>query len=121
MDFHWATHTQWFSQATAADDKKNVTTKGVTSSTTFYGPIWPRLTSQSKKGFTYDPNRSSLSVKHGEGRDMAWCCMAASGTGLLNFIDAIIHDDSSRMNKEVYRNILFATYKRNDDPVQVVL
>ncbi len=44
---------------------------------------------------------------------MAWACMAASGTGSLIFIDDVTDDGSSRMNSEVYRNILSANLQRN--------
>ncbi len=39
---------------------------------------------------------------------MAWACMASSGTGLLVFSDDVTEDRSSRMNSEVYRDILSA-------------
>ncbi len=50
------------------------------------------------------------SVKHGGGSVMAWACMAASGTGSLVFIDDVTADKSSRMNSEVFRAILSASY-----------
>lgn len=34
---------------------------------------------------------------------MTWACIAASETGLLIFIDKVIHDDRSRMNS--YANL----------------
>ena len=43
---------------------------------------------------------------------MAWACMAASGVGSLIFIDKT-HDGSSRMNSQVYKNILIANLRRN--------
>ncbi len=46
------------------------------------------------------------SVKHGGGGVMAWVCMTVSGTGSLNFTDDLMYDDSSRMNLELYKNIL---------------
>ncbi len=44
---------------------------------------------------------------------MAWACMAASGMGSLIFTDKVTHHGSSRMNSEVYRNILSANFQRN--------
>ncbi len=44
---------------------------------------------------------------------MAWACMASSGTGLLVFIDDVTEDRSSRMNSEVYRDILSAQIQPN--------
>ena len=41
---------------------------------------------------------------------MVWACMATSGTGSLIFID---DDGRSRMNSEVYRNVLSAKLRRN--------
>lgn len=37
---------------------------------------------------------------------VSWPCMAASRRGSLTLIDDINHDDSNRMNSEVYTNIL---------------
>ncbi len=39
--------------------------------------------------------------------------MASSGTGLLVFIDDVTEDRSSRMNSEVYRDILSAQIQPN--------
>ncbi len=44
---------------------------------------------------------------------MAWVCMASSGTGLLVFFDDIVEDRRSRMNSEVYRDILSAQIQLN--------
>ena len=44
---------------------------------------------------------------------MAWACMASKGTGSLVFIDDITTDKSSRMNSEVYRDILSAQIQPN--------
>lgn len=44
---------------------------------------------------------------------MAWACMASSGTGSFIFIDDVTHDGSSKMNSEVYRNILSANLKKD--------
>ena len=66
-----------------------------------------------KKGTAHDPKHTSSSVKHGGGNVMAWACMAASGTGSFIFIDDVTDDGSSRMNSEVYRNILSANLRRN--------
>ena len=39
---------------------------------------------------------------------MAWACMAASGLGELIIMYDASHDGSSRMNSEIYKNILSA-------------
>ena len=65
-----------------------------------------------KKGSAHDTKHTSSSVKHGGGNVMASACMASSGTGSLIFIDDVTHDGSSKMNSEVYRNILSAILKR---------
>ncbi len=44
---------------------------------------------------------------------MAWACMASSGTGLLVFSDDVTEDRSSRMNYEVYKDILSAQIQPN--------
>ncbi len=44
---------------------------------------------------------------------MAWACMAASGTGPLNFTDDLMYDDSSRMNLEGYKTILATNIQQN--------
>ncbi len=44
---------------------------------------------------------------------MAWACMPSSGTGLLVFSDDVTEDRSSRMNSEVYRDILSAQIQSN--------
>ncbi len=59
-----------------------------------------------KKGTANDPKHTASSVKHGGGGVMAWACMAASGTGFLNFTNDLMYDDSSRMNLEEYKTIL---------------
>lgn len=66
-----------------------------------------------KKGTAHDPKHTTSSVKHGGGSVMAWACMASKGTGSLVFIDDITTDKSSRMNSEVYRNILSAQIQPN--------
>ncbi len=43
----------------------------------------------------------------------AWACMASSGTGLLVFSGDVTEDRSSRMNFEVYRDILSAQIQPN--------
>ncbi len=53
-----------------------------------------------KKRDRHDPKHTASSVMHGGGGVMAWACMAASGTGSLNFTDDLIYADSSRMNLE---------------------
>ncbi len=59
------------------------------------------------------PSIQSSSVKHGGGGVMAGACMAASGTGLLNFTDDLMYDDSSRMNLEGYKTILPTNNQEN--------
>ena len=66
-----------------------------------------------KKGTAHDPKHTSSSVKHGGGNVMAWACMASSGTGSLIFIEDVTHDGSSKMNSEVYRNILSANLRKD--------
>ena len=66
-----------------------------------------------KKGSAHDPKHTSSSVTHCGGSVMTWACMAASGVGSLIFIDDVTHDGSSRMNSEVYKNILSANLRRN--------
>ena len=65
-----------------------------------------------KKESAHDPKNTRSSVKHGGGSVMAWACMADSGVGSLIFI-IVTHDGSSRMNSEVYKNILSANLLRN--------
>ncbi len=43
---------------------------------------------------------------HYTGNVMAWAFIASSGTGSLIFINDVTHDGSSKINSEVYRNIL---------------
>ncbi len=43
---------------------------------------------------------------HYTGYVMAWAFIASSGTGSLIFINDVTHDGSSKINSEVYRNIL---------------
>ncbi len=43
-----------------------------------------------KKRERHDPKHTASSVMHGGGGVMAWACMAASGTGSLNFTDDLI-------------------------------
>lgn len=57
------------------------------------------------KWSTYEPKHRRSSFKHGGSIVLPWACMAASGTGSFIFIDVVMHDASSRMNLEVYRNI----------------
>uniref|UniRef100_A0A3B1IQX0 Transposase Tc1-like domain-containing protein n=1 Tax=Astyanax mexicanus TaxID=7994 RepID=A0A3B1IQX0_ASTMX len=66
-----------------------------------------------KKGTAQDPRHTSSSVKHGGGNVMAWACMAASGTGSIIFIDNVTDDGSSKINSEVYRQVLSANVRRN--------
>ncbi len=43
-----------------------------------------------KKGTANDLKHTASPVKHGGGVVMAWTCMAASGTGPLNFTDETV-------------------------------
>ena len=62
-----------------------------------------------ENGSVHDPKHTSSSVKHGGGSVIAWACMAASKIRkVLIFIYDAINDGSSRMNSEVYENILSA-------------
>lgn len=53
-----------------------------------------------------DPKHASSSVKHSGVYIIAWPCMADSDSWIQIFIDDVIHDDRSRMNTEVYGNIV---------------
>ncbi len=66
-----------------------------------------------KKGTANNPKQTASSVKHGGGGVMAWACMAASGTGPLNFTDDLMYDDSSRMNLKGYKTILPTNIQEN--------
>ena len=66
-----------------------------------------------RKGTAHDPKHTTSSVKHGGGSVMAWACMAANGTGSLEFIDDVTADKSSRMNSEVFWAILSAHIQPN--------
>lgn len=55
--------------------------------------------------------RSKTVLKHGGGSGMAWACIAASETDSLISIDDVTHNDGSRMNSEVYWNILSSNYR----------
>ncbi len=68
---------------------------------------------EKKKGTANDPKHTASSVKHGGGGVMACPCMAASGTGPLNFTDDLMYDDSSRMNLEGYKTILPTNIQEN--------
>ncbi len=57
-----------------------------------------------EKGTTNNPKHTASSVKHGGGGILAWACIAASGTGSLNFTDDSMYDDSSRMNLDGYKH-----------------
>ncbi len=48
---------------------------------------------------------------HYTGNVMAWAFIASSGTGSLIFINDVTHDGSSKINSEVYRNIVYI-YKK---------
>lgn len=45
-------------------------------------------------------------MKQGGGSVIALVCIAASGTDSLIFVDDGAQDSSSRMNSDIYRNIL---------------
>ena len=84
----------------------------------------PRLTSTKvmerqsvrKKGSAHDPKHMSSSVKHGGGSVMAWALHGCFWVGSLIFIDDVTHDGSSRMNSEVYKNILYMPTYREMHP-----
>ncbi len=65
-----------------------------------------------KKDLLMIPNIQAH-LKHSGGNIMAWACIASSGTGSLIFIDDVTHDGSSKMNSEVYRNILSANLQKD--------
>ncbi len=58
-----------------------------------------------KKDLLMIPNIQAH-LKHSGGNVMAWAFIASSGTGSLIFINDVTHDGSSKINSEVYRNIL---------------
>ncbi len=58
-----------------------------------------------KKDLLMIPNIQAH-LKHSGGNVMVWAFIAASGTGSLIFINDVPHDGSSKINSEVYRNIL---------------
>ncbi len=62
---------------------------------------------------TNDPKHTASSVKHGGGGVMAGACMAASETGLLNFTDDLMYDDSSRINLGGCKTILPTNIQEN--------
>ncbi len=68
---------------------------------------------ESKSVEKKDPKHTASSVKHGGGVVMAWACMAVSGTGLFNFTDDVMYDDSSRINLEGYKAILPTNIQEN--------
>lgn len=55
----------------------------------------------------------AYNLKHSRSSIMAWAHSAASRAGSLIFIDAVTHDDGSRTNSDVYRNIVSASLQRN--------
>ncbi len=58
-----------------------------------------------KKDLLMIPNIQAH-LKHSGGNVMAWAFIASPGTGSLIFINDVTHDGSSKINSEVYRNIL---------------
>ncbi len=68
---------------------------------------------EKKRELQMIPSIQSSSVKHGGGVVMAGACMAASGTGPLNFTDDLMYDDSSRMNLEGCKTILPTNIQEN--------
>lgn len=62
-----------------------------------------------RKGTDYYPKQTSSSVELGGVSVLAGACMDASRIVAFKCID----DGSSRMNSEVYRNILSANLQRN--------
>ncbi len=75
----------------------------------FYGLIlWTKVMERLKFGekeIAHDPNIQAH-LKHSGGNVMAWAFIASSGTGSLIFNNDVTHDGSSKINSEVYRNIL---------------
>ncbi|KAG2464610.1 TCB1 transposase, partial [Polypterus senegalus] len=65
-----------------------------------------------RRGTAHYPKHTTSSVKHAKASVMAWACMAA-GTGTLGFIDDVTQDRRSRMNSEVFRDILSAQIQLN--------
>ena len=66
-----------------------------------------------KTGTAHGPKHTTSSVKHSGWCVMAWACTAATGTGSLVFTDDVTADSSSRMNSELYRNVLSAQIQPN--------
>ncbi len=58
-----------------------------------------------KKDLLMIPNIQAH-LKHSGGNVMVWAFIVSSGTGSLIFIYDVTHDGSSKINSEVYRNIL---------------
>ncbi len=58
-----------------------------------------------KKDLLMIPNIQAH-LKHSGGNVMAWAFIASSGTGSLIFINDVTNDGSSKINSEIYRNIL---------------
>ncbi len=65
-----------------------------------------------KKDLLMIPNIQAH-LKHSGGNVMAWAFIASSGTGSLIFINDVTHDGSSKINSEVYRNILSDNLQKN--------
>ncbi len=76
-------------------------------------PKWlERLKFGGKKDLLMIPNIKAH-LKPSGGNVMAWACIASSGTDSLILTDYVTHDGSSKMNSEVYRNILSANLQKD--------
>lgn len=67
-----------------------------------------------REGKSRDPEQTVTFVQHGGSCVMAWACMAASGTVSVLFIDDVTADNSSKINSEVYRDLLSSHIQPNN-------
>ena len=66
-----------------------------------------------EKGTAHDTMHTTSSLEHGGGSVMVWTCMNTPEMGSLVFIDDVTAGSSSRVNSEVYSNILSAQVQQN--------